>query len=303
MVTQPQSGLFGPRVSRHFGFDRSAVLTAGARHAPAIAMTYLFSDKPGPDPTPTPPMEAAFSIMVQLAPLDWHCMTLGTALHFSGPVLAGAVSVVDLEDQPQSRLSGRFEAVQFYVPRAALNELCRERGLAPIGHMVRPRAKPDPLALHMASLLLPYIHGSAEASPLFVDHVAMAFLAHAARDYGGVNFAGPPRPSLSAAEQQRIEDFMRARLTDRLTIEDIAAAIDLTPRHFTAAFKQSFGSPPYRYLTQLRIEEAKRLIASSPLSLAEIAMQCGFSDQPHFTRVFSRAVGCSPGSWRRLRAA
>jgi AraC family transcriptional regulator len=241
--------------------------------------------------------------MVQLAPLDWHSMTLRASPHFSGPVPASAVSVVDLEDRPQSRLSGRFEAVQFYVPRAALNDLCREQGLAPIGHMVRPRAEPDPLAWQMASLLLPYIHGFAQASPLFVDHVAMAFLAHAARDYGGVDFAGPARPSLTVAQKQRVDDFMRASLTHRLTIEDIAEAIDLRPRHFAASFKKSFGLPPYRYLTQLRIEEAKRLMAASPLSLSDIAMECGFGDQAHFTRVFTRTIGCSPGAWRRLRAA
>lgn len=48
-----------------------------------------------------------------------------------------------------------------------------------------------------------------------------------------------------------------------------------------------------------RCELAKELLRSSPLSLAEIALACGFADQSHFTRAFARLVGMTPGAWRR----
>jgi hypothetical protein len=48
-----------------------------------------------------------------------------------------------------------------------------------------------------------------------------------------------------------------------------------------------------------RIEKAKQLLTDTTLSLAEIAMACGFADQSHFTRVFSRTTHASPGAWRR----
>lgn len=305
MVTARRSGLFGPRVSRHFGFTRSAVLKAGAQQTTPIAMTYLVSEQLRREPTPTAPVEAAFSIMVQLAPLEWHGMTLDTTPHFSGFVPAGAVSVVDLESKPRSQMKGRFEAVQFYVPRASLDALCRDHGLARIGRMSRPRAAPDPAAWRMATLLLPHIQGRADTSPLFVDHLATAFLAHAARHYGGVDFdAGlAARGSLSLSQQKRVEAFMRASLDEALTIDALADAVEMRPRPFAAAFRKSFGMPPYRYLLRLRIEEAKLLLAVSHAPLADIALRCGFSDQSHFNRAFSRAVGAAPGAWRRMRAA
>ena len=49
------------------------------------------------------------------------------------------------------------------------------------------------------------------------------------------------------------------------------------------------------------MEKAKKFLIDAELPLAEIALECGFSDQSHFTRVFSRTVGTSPGTWQRLR--
>ena len=61
------------------------------------------------------------------------------------------------------------------------------------------------------------------------------------------------------------------------------------------AFKRSTGVPPYRWLTKLRIERAKELLKDPRCELADIAQLCGFVDQSHFTRVFSRSEG-----WRRF---
>jgi transcriptional regulator GlxA family with amidase domain len=60
------------------------------------------------------------------------------------------------------------------------------------------------------------------------------------------------------------------------------------------------GIPPYRWLTKMRVERAKELLKDPRCELAEIALHCGFVDQSHFTRVFSRSEGYSPGRWRRL---
>ena len=61
------------------------------------------------------------------------------------------------------------------------------------------------------------------------------------------------------------------------------------------------GKTPHQFLTQQRVEKAQDLLAFSTLTISEIAAACGFADQSHFTRVFSRAVGIAPGIWRRSR--
>ncbi|HWN51161.1 MAG TPA: AraC family transcriptional regulator, partial [Xanthobacteraceae bacterium] len=58
--------------------------------------------------------------------------------------------------------------------------------------------------------------------------------------------------------------------------------------------------PPYQSLNKTRVERAKELLKDPRCELAEIALLCGFVDQSHFTRAFSKSEGYSPGRWRRL---
>jgi AraC family transcriptional regulator len=58
---------------------------------------------------------------------------------------------------------------------------------------------------------------------------------------------------------------------------------------------------PHRWLLKRRVELAHKLLGNPLLSLAEVAVRCGFSDQSHFTRVFTAMSGASPGAWRRMQ--
>jgi AraC family transcriptional regulator len=57
---------------------------------------------------------------------------------------------------------------------------------------------------------------------------------------------------------------------------------------------------PYQWLLQRRVDKAKQLMRNAGVPLSEVAVSCGFADQSHFTRVFTRSVGVSPGQWQRL---
>jgi AraC-like DNA-binding protein/thioesterase domain-containing protein len=75
--------------------------------------------------------------------------------------------------------------------------------------------------------------------------------------------------------------------------------VELSTSHFSRAFKRSLGSAPMAYVSTRRVERARHMLTSTQASLTEIALACGFSDQPHFNRLFRRVVGMSPGRWRR----
>jgi AraC family transcriptional regulator len=74
----------------------------------------------------------------------------------------------------------------------------------------------------------------------------------------------------------------------------------LSSGYFARAFKRSTGVPPYQWLTKMRGERVKELLKDPRCELADIALLCGFVDQSHLTRVFSRSEGYGPGRWRRL---
>jgi transcriptional regulator GlxA family with amidase domain len=90
-----------------------------------------------------------------------------------------------------------------------------------------------------------------------------------------------------------------SRLDQAVPLAELARAVNVSPGHFVRAFKQSTGQPPHRWLVEQRIEKARQLLVNTSLSLAEIALACGFSDQSHFARAFSRAMHTSPSAWRR----
>jgi AraC family transcriptional regulator len=64
-------------------------------------------------------------------------------------------------------------------------------------------------------------------------------------------------------------------------------------------FRAATQRPPYRYVLELRLEQAKILLETTRFPLAEVARQCGFSSQSHFTTHFTRYVGLSPARFAR----
>ncbi len=103
--------------------------------------------------------------------------------------------------------------------------------------------------------------------------------------------------SLSPRRLAVAVDFIEAHLEERVLLADLADAVNLSQHYFCSAFRRSTGMTPHRYLTARRIERAKRLLAGST-SLAEIALECGFGSQQHFTTVFRQELGTTPGAVR-----
>lgn len=91
------------------------------------------------------------------------------------------------------------------------------------------------------------------------------------------------------------------------TTGDIGAVVDETGyshRRFVAVFREAVGLPPKLYCRVLRFQDALRLIATRPpLSLAEVALAAGYSDQPHLNREFRELAGVSPGEYRAAAPA
>jgi transcriptional regulator GlxA family with amidase domain len=92
---------------------------------------------------------------------------------------------------------------------------------------------------------------------------------------------------------------MSAHLSTQIAIAQIARVCRLSLSHFVRAFSNTVGIAPYQWFLRERVALAKHLLRQSRLPLAEIALECGFVDQSHFTNTFVRHVGLTPGRWRR----
>ncbi|MGE7414431.1 helix-turn-helix transcriptional regulator [Methylobacterium tarhaniae] len=299
----PRQGLHGERLARHFGIRATSSLPVGRGRLAPLVLTRL-QGQVTPDAVTAPlKPEAAFSIVIQLQPLQHHDLRLTGRVRHVGMVPAGAVSALSLGDTPRSAMRGTFDAMQLYLPEAVLHDLAAEEGFARPAGLSWPRDQVDPIALGLAQLLLPAIERPDPARTAFVDHLVLAFLSHAAHLYGQVpTRVSTRRGGLAPWQERRAKELMRARLASPLTITEVSRSCGLSPSYFAAAFRRSTGRSPHQYLSALRINEARTLMTTTGLPLADIALICGFHDQSYFTRVFSRAVGTSPGQWRRLHA-
>jgi AraC-like DNA-binding protein len=120
---------------------------------------------------------------------------------------------------------------------------------------------------------------------------------------GGTETRETYQSRLAPWQLRRVTEFMRDHLAETLQLTQLAAISGLSPSHFGRAFKGSTGLPPHRWHLKLRVEQASAMLIDAGASLADVACATGFADQSHFTRVFSKIVGMSPGAWRRSQGA
>lgn len=96
-----------------------------------------------------------------------------------------------------------------------------------------------------------------------------------------------------------ITSHMSLRLSEPLSVADMADRADLSPSRFSQVFRDRFGSPPHRFLLHLRVQRAQDLLQHTGLTMREISAQCGFSDVHHFAKTFKKVSGQTPGTYRR----
>lgn len=118
------------------------------------------------------------------------------------------------------------------------------------------------------------------------------------------DFAPPPRcvkGGLAPWQVRSVATHVESNLDKPIKSSELATVVRLDPGYFCRVFRESFGEPPLRYVTRRRIERAQRMMLSTDTSLCQIALDCGFADQAHFSRLFRRVAGDTPRAWRRAR--
>ena len=98
-------------------------------------------------------------------------------------------------------------------------------------------------------------------------------------------------------------DFMHQHYRDNPSLERVAEVAGLAPNYFHRRFHRLFGVTPFNYMLSKRLNKARHLLASTPLSVKEVAGSVGYADQLYFTRVFARQMQISPSEYRESAEA
>jgi AraC family transcriptional regulator len=211
----------------------------------------------------------------------------------------GDIYIRDFDSDYHADMDGNFDFFLIELPQTFLQDSGRLDD-HPCKQLARILATEDQVLRHLALALLPALSQPETFDALLVEQLSSvigAHLLHRHRDDGlpmsEARYRLPPR------HLRRAQELLMEGGDQMASIARIAETLHMSRNSFLRAFRESVGATPYQWLLSQRIDHARRLLSGTDLPLVEIALACGFFDQSHFTRTFSRAEGLSPGRWRR----
>lgn len=154
--------------------------------------------------------------------------------------------------------------------------------------------KSDPLIYQIGLALKAELETNGSSNCLYAESATTFLAAHLLRNYSARKHSIPEyEGGLTQHKLKQAKDFIQAHL-EEISLEAIANHLGMSRYHFCRLFKQSVGISPHQYVIQQRVERAKQLLLQGKMSLAEIAIACGFSHQSHLNRHFKRLTGVTP---------
>ena len=246
-----------------------------------------------------------FMVILLLRDIPSHDGWRNGRWYAAGAKPAGNMFIHDLSEQWISNISYSMECFHAYIPYTAFHSVTAELRLPEIQSLTTQfESCRDETMINLTKLLLPVLARPSEAVALFVDHVFAAITTHLITKYGHTNinvFNKLPRWRMTSVQLNRITNMLLDDITADISLDQLAMLVGFSRSHFIRAFRQSTGLPPYRWLLHERVKRAQIFLSTTNLPVAEIALNCGFSDQAHMTRIFTNVAGISPGAWRRQR--
>ncbi|MFC4472237.1 helix-turn-helix domain-containing protein [Streptomyces xiangluensis] len=196
-------------------------------------------------------------------------------------------------------LGGCLNTVHVYVSDAVL------QATADDGRPMRLKEEfgsTDPLLEQLVLALDGVVRHWEPSGRTYVDQLAVMTAAQLARRHGvrqqDAGRSGRPA-GLTDRQFTAVRELLDARISEPLSLEDLASETGLSVSQFARRFKTRTGCPPHRYLMRLRVEQAARLLRAGTMPIAQVAAMCGFSHQEHLTRVIRSHLGTTPAALRR----
>jgi AraC-like DNA-binding protein len=189
----------------------------------------------------------------------------------------------------------RASYYSLYFSAQSLQDFCTEL----FNHATLPYFKQPVIIDKTLGHKLHCFLGSLGGSKLETQTHYLSFLSCLVERYADTPFTLP-----SIQQDSKIEcakDYLHAHYHHDVTLDELAGVVELNRAYLIRAFKKRVGLPPHAYLTQVRLNEAKKQLAQG-LPIAEVAISTGFADQSHFSRTFKHTFGLTPGAYSSYRS-
>ncbi|MEM9913515.1 MAG: AraC family transcriptional regulator [Planctomycetota bacterium] len=186
----------------------------------------------------------------------------------------------------------RWEVIQKRIESAL------DRPVARLPERVHSMAINDPILATAMSQCWSVMLKPNAGAPLMIDGLVNVILGRLL-ELGEAPVVEPTKKAkLSPRQLNAVRDLIEERAPSSLRLDDLADATGVSRFHFSRLFKATTGSTLMHYVQRRRVERAQTLMKARPeWTLGAIALDCGFSDQAHFTRTFKKHMGVSPSAW------
>jgi AraC family transcriptional regulator len=157
----------------------------------------------------------------------------------------------------------------------------------------------DPMLRSTMTQFQALLHDPTLDTPGYAETLGILLAFETGRVHSQSTDAKPPQGGLTPRQVRLVIEYLESRMTDKTSISEMSALVDLSRFHFIRAFKKTVGMPPHQFVVHRRIERARELLTEPDLSVSEVATRTGFNSATQFTRSFRRIVGTTPTVFRR----
>ena len=287
----------------HIKLDRNSLVPSPFRTPGTFTVTRLESSSGLLDRITKVSSVPALLVSISLKSLPLHSYQVWVADKIMPtPIIPPFRSnVIDFDSEPSCWAGKAFDYVHYTVPRVELDDIAADLGFGLVRSYRLSVVEDDLVLAQITRSILPFIGRSDGPSLLALDQFSLILGAHLLQRYGVLQKMGKSsKGGLAPWQKRRAAELLRENLNGQIRLTDVARECSLSVSHFARSFKATFGMAPHKWLIGRRIERAKDLLRLTTTPIADIAIQSGFGDQTAFTRTFSPANGCQPGTMAPL---
>lgn len=216
------------------------------------------------------------------------------------PVRRNTVGITPAGVRAAARWRTPMRGILVEVPPETASELLLDESPHCFSQMAPRSGLEDAFLVETALALQQELRGGNPRGTLYTDALAAAFASHLLLSYTTLPQRAARRARrMSPSRLRQVLDFVCSNLSDDISLAQLARVAGLSPFHFSHAFRWNTGVSPYRFVRNVRLEQAARLLRHTRLSVVEIALRCGFYSASHFASAFQKALGMTPGQCRR----
>ena len=230
-------------------------------------------------------------------PLSWQ---RGDS-RLSGVVRPGVINLIPEGHDGRWDIAGRLDVSHLYLSDTRLQQAAEAHFAGKRAELIDRAGFDDPMASRILQLLADEACQNDDASSLFMEQAVDLLCTHLIRQHSvsGPQVSTESRSGLAPWQVKRVTNFMIEHIDQCLTLDTLAALVNLSRHHFCTAFRIATGRPPFEWLLSERMSRARSLLATTILPITDIALAVGYSTPSAFTTAFRREAGVTPSAFRR----